>query len=128
MDEDLGYGPRGENVDLPGTHRNDELRETEEAAKATDEGHEIPGADPQGASKKDMSKTEGNFYSAAPGLPPRKFMDKRQGVGTSAQRERPALRLEGKDAAGQRLDPSGTGPSTAKHAQHSSNLPMIKSQ
>jgi len=74
-----------------------------------------------------MSKTDGNFYSAAPGLPPRKFMDKRQ-VGTSAQRERPLLRLDEKEATQPGRDPADGGPSTQKHSYQNSNLPMIKSQ
>jgi len=75
-----------------------------------------------------MSKTEGNFYTHAAGLPPRKFLDKRQGVGTSAQRERPTLRLDEKEAAQAAKDPTGSGASTQKHSQQNSNLPMIKSQ
>lgn len=42
-----------------------------------------------------MSKTGNNFYQHAPGLPPRKFVDMRSGVGTSVQKERPALQLDG---------------------------------
>jgi len=44
MEEDLDGEPKGENVDLPDTNRQEEPRETEDAGKTAEEGDEAANA------------------------------------------------------------------------------------